>query len=1038
MSASTVPDTLGYATSPNFLTGDDLRNARENGRSFRRAQDNLGLEGVYVLRAPRESESPDVPVVYVCRAASEDDARQIHRKVWNQDIVPFLIVHTDTKVRLYSGFNYSKSKPAAAGSGLLREGHLQDVGQVLAAFKAHAVDDGTLWREWGAKVTPERRVDWRLLDNLKQLEGWLRSNGLRERPLAHALIGKYVYLHYLRARGILSDRKLAEWGIERRDVFGRDATLRAFRELVDWLDEWLNGAVFPISRSELASIRAEHLKRVSGAFAGDTMDGQLHLDFDAYDFSYIPIETISVIYEQFLHAPKDDTDSSVGRERGAYYTPVPLVSFILSELNRRRPLRPGMRVLDASCGSGAFLVQCYRNLIEQRVRDEGGRRPRPAELRDLLVKHIFGVDNDGDACQVAELSLILTLLDYVEPPDLSSTTFQLPRLRDHNILHGDAFDDKASWVTRVHRWPFHWIVGNPPWKDLKPRALAEEDRLAWEWTLENRDRFPTGGNQLAEAFAWRVRGFAAPDGVIGLLLPAMTLFKYESKAFRQAFFRRNAVCHVANFANLAEVLFAGRSRVPAAALFYTPLDDNESDSMLPPTVTVYSPLVANQEATRPATARRRQESWNIVINASEVRDIPYHEVVTGDFLPWKTATWGSTRDVRLLRGIDRQRFPSLGELEGGGRLWISEGIQLRRKPSGRQSEPVEHHPELQGRPRMNISALKHRGRLFNLPEEALEPIPEEETYVRGGRFDRPHAVCQPPHIIISAARNFAIFSDEFIVVPPRQIGIAGASDVSMLLKAIALYLNSDFAQYHQFLRSPQFGVQRGLATLQALRQLPVPIGGASDPGLNTWCELYDSLALASGELGPAVSQRADADLSRLLRLTNDLVYDALRLDARQRALVDDLVNVRMALNDGKVGLAAVRPPSDSEIREYGGVLKNELDDFVSGGNPIHHVIDIWYSDGFGITRVGIANADGSGDSLHVRRVGEGLSRDVRGIVQQLRSRHSQWVYFDRRLTVYEEGNAYLFKPMQRVHWTRSQAMIDAGEVIAETLTPAGA
>ena len=40
--------------------------------------------------------------------------------------------------------------------------------------------------------------------------------------------------------------------------------------------------------------------------------------------------------------------------------------------------------------------------------------------------------------------------------------------------------------------------------------------------------------------------------------------------FRKQFFTTLDVWCVANFANLAEVLFAGRSRVPAAAFFYSP------------------------------------------------------------------------------------------------------------------------------------------------------------------------------------------------------------------------------------------------------------------------------------------------------------------------------------------------------------------------------------------------------------------------------------------------------------------------------------
>jgi len=68
-------------------------------------------------------------------------------------------------------------------------------------------------------------------------------------------------------------------------------------------------------------------------------------------------------------------------------------------------------------------------------------RPTPAQLRELLTEHIFGVDRDPDACSVTELSLLLTLLDYVEQPDLEETSgqkrFKLPALRDTNVICSD-------------------------------------------------------------------------------------------------------------------------------------------------------------------------------------------------------------------------------------------------------------------------------------------------------------------------------------------------------------------------------------------------------------------------------------------------------------------------------------------------------------------------------------------------------------------------------------------------------------------------
>ena len=200
-----------------------------------------------------------------------------------------------------------------------------------------------------------------------------------QREQSHAIIGKYVYLHYLRDRDILSQKKLDKWGVEKSSVFGRTATVEAVRDVVARLDEWLNGSIFPIDFDARGAPTTDHLRCVAGVFSGDEITGiedrQLSLDFQCYDFSYIPIETLSNVYEQFLHAPDDAKKPGRGREIGAYYTPMPVVNLMLSELEERRPLTRDTRVFDPACGSGAFLVQCYRRLIEKELPPRANRLP---------------------------------------------------------------------------------------------------------------------------------------------------------------------------------------------------------------------------------------------------------------------------------------------------------------------------------------------------------------------------------------------------------------------------------------------------------------------------------------------------------------------------------------------------------------------------------------------------------------------------------------------------------------------------------------
>jgi len=345
--------------------------------------------------------------------------------------------------------------------------------------------------------------------------------------------------------------------------------LNEFSELVRHVDEWLNGSVFPVSSAKIRDIEAERIQKMASVFSGEQVaSGQLPL-FDIYDFSFIPIETLSVIYEQFLHDRIDSSGESEGEAKSAYYTPLPVVNYMLDKLDSHRPLKLGMRVLDCACGSGAFLVQCYRKLIERRLQ-ELGRRLRPVELGKLLTQHIFGVDIDEDACQIAELSLALTLLEYIDPPDLTGTQFKLPALRDRNIFCANAFNDNSPWYEEGLKRRFQWIVGNPPWKELKPQKLDEAGKVAWQWIEKERKQHPVSGNQIAEAFVWRASEVLDPDGAAALLLPAMTLFKYESTAFRKQFLKSFRLWAVANFANLANVLFGGRATLPCAALFYSP------------------------------------------------------------------------------------------------------------------------------------------------------------------------------------------------------------------------------------------------------------------------------------------------------------------------------------------------------------------------------------------------------------------------------------------------------------------------------------
>ncbi len=1038
MNADELIEDFGYTRAPSYLDVERSHEAVEYAHGLR----HLGatcpggrargrFRGVYMLGVSRSSgQSATTPAVLVFEAPDARAAEEIHRITWNQGMAPFVIVHTPEGVRVYSGFEYEPpdAEGRASSRGVLEACvAFHDVADRLAEFYARAIDDGSVWTRWGSQIDASRRVDVKLLTALRSLGSWLVDEARLQTPVAHALIGRFVYLRYLRERRILTDARIRGWRLDPEEVFGRAIKLRSFHALVDRVDEWLNGSIFPMPKGGSRAPRAEDVQRVAGVMLGDEVDGQLHLNFRAYDFSHIPIELLSSIYEQFIAGEGRDEES------GAYYTPVPLVNFVLGELDDMLPLREGMRVLDPSCGSGAFLVQCYQRLVE-RVRARRGRALTPGELRDVLVRHIYGLDREEGACRVTEFSLALALLDQIPTDTLTHAhNFKLPSLHGQNIVHGDFFDELGPWAEEG----FDWIVGNPPWFKASAKVAAHAPALAW--ITAHKKSEPVCGQQIAEAFAWKTAEHLreGAQSMAALVVPAMTLFETQ-RDFREAFFSRMTVPVVANFANLREVLFGGRARLPAAVLFYGPSRDSEPDD-----IAVYSPMLLNQQTGRPREEGARQPTWSITVDHDEVKFLRASEVEGGDPLPWKTSMWGSHRDLRLIRDMAR-RFPSL-KVFAAKRWSISEGLQLRdfevereREPADR--EPLDPLPEVVGKDEVQTKTLKNAEHVHSFGSLAVRTVSSRRGHVRRGRGEVPLAVCRAPHVIVSAARTWAVFSDRFLVVPPRQVGIAGPEADSDLLRALAVYLSSSFARYHQFMLSPQEGVRGGRSTLDVLLQIPVPFARLDAPTLAEWTQLHRELVALSDERWEILKRRG-APLDRwvgiemfesLERRVDDLVAEALGLQPQERWLVEDLVRVRFALVDSKVGEAAARHPSPHELTGYATALRDTLDQWLDRGEQFRHAVTVVYGPAEGVVQLAFESR-ATPHPCVVEPADTAVGARLRAVRARIDARHAQWMYFDRNLVMHLDERVYLFKPMQRVSWTRSQALADADRIIADLL-----
>jgi type I restriction-modification system DNA methylase subunit len=1003
---SHISEELGYTKSPSFVHGDSIKKPEGNfAHLYERANEKCGLRGVYTCQSQNSTNT--IPVVYICQANSEKESHDIHKKVWNQNIVPFLLVISPDYIRLYNGFDFDPKHRDP-----LEVIPWTEVQAKLQSISRTDIDNGLIWDSdlWkNGPANQSKRLDVQLLKNLNALGNKLVDFEKIELDVAHGLIGKYIYLRYLRDRQFLSDKRLQDWGIKPEDVFTKCAKLQSFEKLNEILQDKLNGSIFPLPKENERRKKVfdeQHLQYVAGTFFGnDPKTGQQSL-FDCYDFAFIPTELLSIIYEQFLHR------NDAGKDKGAYYTPLPLVNFVLNELEEKKPFVKGMRVLDPSCGSGAFLVQTYRHLIRTTLQKNGKERLTPKELKNLLTEHIFGIDIDRDACRVAQLGLLLTLLDNLELPHLfGSDQFHLPKL-DNNIVEADTFDESNEILQQFQEEKFDWIIGNPPWKELGKKSLAAK------WIKVNTKECPVS-NSIAEAFLWRSLDFAPKDAAIGLLMPAMSLFNKKDKKgnFRQHFFTKCDVWTVANFANLRNHLFAG-AVAPCATFFFRPERTELSDS----SILTYCPLRVNQTISR--SGDKLSGTWNVIINASEIQFVRIEDAITGDTLVWKTAMWGSHRDMNLLQKVSR-RFDSFENFAKNCNIIACAGAT----PKGKSQTNTENVHELSEKKLVVLKKLKARGRIFVFPCDVLKAIDKKDCFLRKKDGKECLKINYPPHIFLDKARRVAIYSDDYFIVPSCELGIAG--NEPEILKALALYFCSDFFRYQQFFLSTEWGIRADIATLEALKQLPVPLKAKTDDNIKDWANIYDQLQ------NNARSKNFSKDWqNELLLEANKRINKILKLRDSEQLLISDFIKYKMKFIDGRIAKDLIAPCDKNHLNKFAKQLQIELDSFFEEEDGIRHEVIALNTNNRQIAGIRI-------DIIDTRKKTDKSKTYVtnvsvpKNILDLMTTQHSQWLYFQRNLLIYDKQSIFIFKPNEKMHWLESRALVDADNIIIDILTKKG-
>jgi hypothetical protein len=528
------------------------------------AKNRFNADAVYFHVSANKEYS--VPQVYLFDNTSgkydKKFKNELHKRIWNSSQIPLYIIVERTAVNVYD----SRKIPDVNNEDYAKA-IILIAADALNQFDAREFDNGLFWEKHGKNNFDFNDSATRdLIRGLKSVYQQFRKESDLDRHVALKLLIQCLLVKYLEERD-------DEQGYFAKNYFQKAFNSRDFcdvirngklLELFDELANELNGKIFRWDeKSEDDKKAREAIKSVKVKCLAEFLDGNIqenqYVLWRLYSFSYLPVEIISSVYEELLSNSKD-----------VVYTPEMIVNLMVDECMPLKKPVENFKIIDASCGSGVFLVKAYKRIIQWWRYSEWKktgelRKPSLTILKDLLQQSIHGIDIQQDAVNLAIFSLSLALLDEV---DLNPTTWKRLKFVDlgKNIIKKDFF----IYAAQNPDLKFDLVIGNPPF-NLPPEEGKSREPSRKNYFLELKDqyKYTTDINipdeNPALHFFVKTAAWINKNGTLCLIQPAGPLF-FQNEKFRKELLLKYNIYQVIDFTKFSDTLWRGKN-VATAIVF---------------------------------------------------------------------------------------------------------------------------------------------------------------------------------------------------------------------------------------------------------------------------------------------------------------------------------------------------------------------------------------------------------------------------------------------------------------------------------------
>jgi len=797
------------------------------------------------------------------------------------------------------------------------------------------------------------KVDKHLLNNIIDARRILiASDGLGLSPkIANRLIGRLLFIRYLIDRRVeFTDQNY----LQGNDKASKQASLNemilskeTLYNFFEYLNSKYSGDLFPLQEDfvdedtgeiitiyeEKIEVNEDHLDVLYNLFSGSSFfkTGSSYRGyvvqkslFMVYDFEIIPVELLSNIYENFIGKEEENHNLRLDHikkkpkqfEIKAYYTPPFIVDYILSQTVEpflENKQSSDCKVLDPSCGSGIFLVETLRKIIEKEI-SCSGKKLTNDRLWELVKNNIFGIDIDEDAIEITIFSIYITLLDYKSPKEIEN--FKFETLKHVNLFGGseyDFFNEEAIFNNKFKiDVSLDFIIGNPPWGEVKMSSyekyittrntiFSNEDNQLSKTLINDDLKLEIGNKEISQAFLVRVSDFAInSDLKIALVVTGKSLYNSQStsKNWRQYFLSNFTVTQVLELSGVnnkivgGNQIFEGAKMAPAIFFYQIAKSSEEILNNIVTHITVKPNRFFNYFRT-------------IVIEKHDVKKILQKNFITKfdgyDWL-WKVMLHGNVLDFYFMLRLKNYR--SIKKLMDEYNLDYKGGLKIKDGVKKNSTTEISHFPFL------NVEA-KREFQPYNLSpsmtwtETVKELIDKRKRTTSRNIIDSDGSVgyLPDPYYFIGekllvkkglqAKEDFkavAAYTDKNVSFTATicsiktKVGHTPHKNTTLALQSLAGVINSRFFTYYLLNTSSSAGIDRTRADFDEIISAPaIENKKLADSVLQLQNKYAELNSIVFKDIQHTNKQN---EIEILKQNVDDLVYESFEITDVERSLIN--------------------------------------------------------------------------------------------------------------------------------------------------------